>query len=78
MMKAASSGLATGPPWTSTITSRLTFSAASAQASTLAGQSASSSTVSAPIEPPVVNPRWQTMISAPALAMAAASSALKT
>ena len=32
----------------------------------------------APIAPPVVSPRWQTMMSAPASAMAVASSALNT
>ena len=31
-----------------------------------------------PMLPPVVSPKWQTMISAPALAIASASAALKT
>ncbi len=41
-------------------------------------QSSSVSAVSAPIAPPVVRPRWQTMMSAPAVAIARASASLKT
>ena len=52
--------------------------AAPAQASIKAGQSASFGAVCAPMTPPVVNPRWQAMMSAPALAIASASPSLKT
>ena len=44
----------------------------------MAGQSLSFSAVPAPIEPPVVRPIWQTTMSAPALAMARASSSQNT
>ena len=53
-----------------TMASLLTFSAASAHSSTRAGQSLSLSAVWEPMLPPVVRPRWQTMMSAPAFAMA--------
>src|SRR6266851_5313820 len=66
MMNAASAGSATGPPCASTRISGLTSNAAAAQASMRSGQSSSFSAVCAPIAPPVVRPRWQTMISAPA------------
>ena len=60
------------------MTSGLTASAALPQASTRAGQSSSENATPAPIAPPVVRPRWQTTMSAPTSAIAAASSSLNT
>jgi hypothetical protein len=77
-MNLASSGVAIGPPWHSTMMSLSTWRAAAAQALISGGQSASFTPVSAPILPPVVRPMWQTMMSAPASAMAMASRSLKT
>ena len=75
---AASSGSAIGPPWQRTSTSGLTALAASPQACTSATHSSSDFAVSAPIEPPVVRPMCGTITSAPAAAIAAASSSLNT
>ena len=60
------------------MTSPLTFLAAAARASIRGTQSARVSAVSAPIAPPVVSPRCQTTMSAPASVMAVASASLKT
>jgi hypothetical protein len=77
-MKRASAGRAMGPPWQSTMTSGFTARAAAAHASMRATQSLSVTAVSAPMAPPVVSPRWQTTMSAPALAMSAALCSEKT
>ena len=75
---AASSGSAIGPPWQRTITSGLTSRAASCIAWISGTQSSSVFAVSAPIEPPVVSPMCGTSTSAPASAIATASSTVKT
>ena len=67
-----------GPPWQSTMTSSRTALAASAHASMSATQSSNDFAVCAPMVPLVVSPMWQTMMSAPASAMATASSSEKT
>ena len=70
--------MAIGPPWQRTSMSGRTFFAASAQLSMRGAHSSSVFAVFAPMEPFVVSPMWQTRMSAPASAMATASSSLKT
>jgi len=73
----ASSGIETGPPWQSTITSGLTALAASHISWILVGAPSSVRAEVAPIEPLVVRPKCATTTSAPASAIAFASSGLK-
>ena len=76
--KAASSGSAIGPPWQRTRMSGLTRFAASCIAWISGTHCSSVFAVDAPIAPPVVRPMWGTSTSAPASAIAVASSSVKT
>jgi hypothetical protein len=78
MMNCASSGCAIGPPWQRMIASRRTESAAAAIASIESRLSSSVLPEVATIEAPSVYPICATMMSAPAFAIAFASSGLKT
>src|SRR4051794_17110327 len=77
-MYAASSGSEIGPPWHRTRICGLTAAAASRIAWIGGTHSSSVLAVSAPIAPPVVSPLCGTRTSAPASALAAASSTEKT
>ena len=73
-----SSGSEIGPPWQSTRMSGFTAFAASASACTRFAASASVSAVFAPMVPFVVSPMCGISTSAPAAAIASASSSVKT
>ena len=74
----ASSGSAIGPPWHRQRMSGLTSRAASPQACTRATASSSEMPEREPMVPPVVRPMCGTRTSAPACAIARASSSSKT